>query len=454
MGNRISSTFRKIKSNISKPRFMKNSTRRFEEEIEAKNEDCPICLCEVEDEKPLFCGHKVHTFCLEQQIDHGAQQMEKEHLSFNFICCPLCRVQLSSPSLKVKLDPYVKLKEEVDKLAYESIIKMAEDVLKDVQNPKKYVKKLQKPERIQLGYRKLLFYKCDDCHQPYCGGAYSCLEAAIEAHANNNPGEGHNEIEEIELKDEEKKENVDQNEMNVQSMDENNELIKKKEDDEDKEHICDVNNILIDFKSREEDIKILTYDDDEDNSYDVSYFDDIDDDDDDDDEEVLKQDLIVKVDEIVSIVIPIPPPRPIAKHEIPQNPHQDDKKEENVINDEEKKESKKLCMDCIRRATQTGDCKHGFDELQYKCIKCCAPATYYCLGTEFYCDRCHSDLSTLYPCPGPHKCPLGFPHPPNTIGTHGGGGRVVPFAISCSICGPIARSFDNSILSNFSVRYG
>ena len=49
------------------------------------NDECPICLCEVE-EKSLACGHKVHIDCLIMQIEHGKGN-EQDHLSFNFICC-------------------------------------------------------------------------------------------------------------------------------------------------------------------------------------------------------------------------------------------------------------------------------------------------------------------------------------------------------------------------------
>ena len=138
------------------------------------NEDCPICLCEVE-EKSLACGHKVHIDCLKMQIEHGNAN-EQDHLSFNFICCPLCRQILKSQKLKTLLKPIKKLKLTTDKLAISSLEKFAVDIFSE--DPLKDIKKMKKHEKIELAYRKLVFYRCKGCSKPYCGGAVSCAQAA------------------------------------------------------------------------------------------------------------------------------------------------------------------------------------------------------------------------------------------------------------------------------------
>jgi len=113
-----------------------------------------------------------------------------------------------------------------------------------------------------------------------------------------------------------------------------------------------------------------------------------------------------------------------------------------------KKKTDYECMPCVAAR----ECGCAPENLTYKCMLCCSPATYYCLGTEFYCDRCHGDLRTVHPCPGPGKCPLGVEHPPNQVGTHGGGKPQRPFALSCGICGPIAKPYKGE-LGNFKMEY-
>ena len=57
------------------------------------------------------------------------------------------------------------------------------------------------------------------------------------------------------------------------------------------------------------------------------------------------------------------------------------------------------------------NCKHPTEFLSYKCMCCCTVATWYCGATNFYCDRCHDDLHTIYPC-------LGDSHAQSYIHTH------------------------------------
>jgi len=106
-----------------------------------------------------------------------------------------------------------------------------------------------------------------------------------------------------------------------------------------------------------------------------------------------------------------------------------------------------LCSQC---SIVTRPCGHPASEMLLKCIKCCSVATYWCRGTDFYCDRCHDNLNTLFPCPGEGKCPLGIIHPENTLGSHAGGHGAVPFVLGCKTCGKCA--FDGSHM-NFSDVY-
>ena len=63
-----------------------------------------------------------------------------------------------------------------DKLAISSLEKFAVDIFPE--DPLKDIKKMKKHEKIDLAYRKLVFYRCKGCSKPYCGGAVSCAQAA------------------------------------------------------------------------------------------------------------------------------------------------------------------------------------------------------------------------------------------------------------------------------------
>ena len=285
--------------------------------------ECSICLCELEEEEErvaLSCKHTFHKDCLKRQIEAG---QPGENLSFQFMCCALCRKEIDAPELNEQLVEIKLLKAKTDNLALERVEKKKYKEIYESKAEKKSVKKLSKEDKLAFAYRKLLFYQCSRCKNPFCGGAASCARLFAEAHANH--------------------------------------------------------------------------------------------------QEQLQAEQTEGTEE-----------QPQA-----QPPAEPENKE-------------KLCLECLTGKTL---CSHPVEEMTFKCIKCCAPSTYYCLGTEFYCDRCHSDLYTVFPCPGPGKCPLGIVHPPNCVGTHGGGSRVVPFVLACGICGPANCSYDASNLDNFRYNY-
>jgi hypothetical protein len=88
-----------------------------------------------------------------------------------------------------------------------------------------------------------------------------------------------------------------------------------------------------------------------------------------------------------------------------------------------------LCQGC--RSIPVGEIcpKHERNWMIYKCFWCCRPATYFRLGTTYFCDHCHSrwcNLREPWPeCSG-ENCIFGS-HPPN--------GTQQKFAI-CRMCMP------------------
>jgi len=77
---------------------------------------------------------------------------------------------------------------------------------------------------------------------------------------------------------------------------------------------------------------------------------------------------------------------------------------------------------------------HGHRHAMFKCDSCCAVATWNCYSAH-YCERCHNQAGEPkhYPCPGPDKCPLGMPHPPNQEAKHGQD-EMASFCIGCTAC--------------------
>lgn len=77
---------------------------------------------------------------------------------------------------------------------------------------------------------------------------------------------------------------------------------------------------------------------------------------------------------------------------------------------------------------------HGHKFAMFKCDSCCAVAIWNCYSNH-YCERCHTQAGQAkhYPCPGPGKCPLGIPHPPNQEAAHGEDANA-SFCIGCTAC--------------------
>jgi len=77
---------------------------------------------------------------------------------------------------------------------------------------------------------------------------------------------------------------------------------------------------------------------------------------------------------------------------------------------------------------------HGHKFAMFKCDSCCAVATWNCYSNH-YCERCHNQAGEAkhYPCPGPGKCELGMPHPPNQEAVHCSG-NFASFCIGCTAC--------------------
>jgi E3 ubiquitin-protein ligase MYCBP2 len=116
-----------------------------------------------------------------------------------------------------------------------------------------------------------------------------------------------------------------------------------------------------------------------------------------------------------------------------------------------------VCPSCAGGALAASCSIHGKEFIEYKCAFCCNVSTWFCWGASFlptfasflagvlsararsgkthFCDECHArqqrgdymnkkPRSELPVCPGPEKCPLRRPHPPNGE----------EFSLGCALC--------------------
>jgi len=351
---------------------------------------------------------------MEQQI---ASWSAEEKLSWIAISCPLCRQVLEHGEFEnERLRDIKQLKQTTDLLALDSLKENVREIIPG-SHPGRKLKRMSSIDQLELAYRKLAFYQCGKCLRPYCGGTISCSDAADQAFS-EGPNPPIAALEENPAPPDVPME-LDGQENPVPLLDDS--LV------DDDEH---------GVESKRE---APSGSDETDDDYDVSS---------EDHEEV---EFLPPADCILEELLKLVPEEPELPPEEPEpqgvnEPSVEDSPPE--VEDVGQK-FKYTCLECLTNKP----CGHPTSHLIYKCIKCCSVATFYCLGTEFYCDRCHGDLKTVYVCPGRKKCPLGISHPPNRVGTHGGGAPVVPFVVGCRICGIVSYSMDDVKLDQFSIDY-
>ena len=141
-----------------------------------KDDFCTICYATAVGQEPcvkLDCGHIIHAECVLTQIQ---QRWNGPRMIFNYLDCPECKKQISctsNPKITQALKKELKLKDVVVKKAMERA--KFEDLHKDP--------RLKKPGDAfyndLLGYamKRLSYYQCFKCNDPYFGGMKDC-EAA------------------------------------------------------------------------------------------------------------------------------------------------------------------------------------------------------------------------------------------------------------------------------------
>eukprot|EP00457_Paulinella_chromatophora_P001875 gb/GEZN01001877.1/.p1 GENE.gb/GEZN01001877.1/~~gb/GEZN01001877.1/.p1 ORF type:complete len:775 (-),score=116.06 gb/GEZN01001877.1/:289-2613(-) len=154
-----------------------------EDANQSADDYCSICGGEKLQEAPsiqLKCKHIFHSKCVAAKLE---KKWPGARIHFGFLECPLCKKDISHPSLNKITGPLVKLKKKVSEKALEQLS------LEHMENDPKLVnpdgKYYQKPQAFALD--RFAFYPCAKCKLPYFGGMRKCEEAGAPSDEKYNP---------------------------------------------------------------------------------------------------------------------------------------------------------------------------------------------------------------------------------------------------------------------------
>lgn len=143
---------------------------------QTKEDTCAICMTDELQRAACIsldrCGHIFHKACIDQRV---AAKWVAKRIDFEYLNCPLCKLQISHPNLIEVLKGPLKLKEQVTKLSMERFKFERLENHSYLINPKSPF--YNKPEEFAV--KHFAFYLCFRCHRPYFAGAAGC-EAALD----------------------------------------------------------------------------------------------------------------------------------------------------------------------------------------------------------------------------------------------------------------------------------
>ncbi|GAB5362054.1 hypothetical protein AAMO2058_000765200 [Amorphochlora amoebiformis] len=136
---------------------------------------CPICLDTLDSQANIMlsCYHRFHAKCVQDLIK---ARWPDARISFDYLCCPICKVEIKHECLKPYLRPAHKLKAQVEKLAINRLRYEMLDTHTKLTDPKSPFYK--NPTKFAMEY--FLFYGCHKCDSPYFAGQRECMEAGTD----------------------------------------------------------------------------------------------------------------------------------------------------------------------------------------------------------------------------------------------------------------------------------
>jgi E3 ubiquitin-protein ligase MYCBP2 len=146
-------------------------------------ETCGICGSEQLSQAPcvqISCGHVFHFSCLQQRIASG---WNGKRIDFGHVTCPLCKALIGHPLLNDQLDPHLKLRQVVRKMAAEKLRYEQLERSQSIITPGSEF--FHNP--VGFAMKHFMFYQCYNCKRPYFAGAADCLRDAAAGDEKFNP---------------------------------------------------------------------------------------------------------------------------------------------------------------------------------------------------------------------------------------------------------------------------
>eukprot|EP00455_Lapot_gusevi_P042557 TRINITY_DN5058_c0_g1_i2.p1 TRINITY_DN5058_c0_g1~~TRINITY_DN5058_c0_g1_i2.p1 ORF type:complete len:486 (-),score=121.92 TRINITY_DN5058_c0_g1_i2:153-1610(-) len=142
---------------------------------------CNICFVEELGQAPLIkltsCGHIFHSHCV---IEKVTKRWPGVRITFGFLKCPLCKVDMQHPVLEPHLEQVLQLYEHIKEKALVRLQVEGMDNDPKLTNPdSRYF-----GHRLQFALDSFAYYNCFKCKKAYFGGRRDCEQ---NADAENRP---------------------------------------------------------------------------------------------------------------------------------------------------------------------------------------------------------------------------------------------------------------------------
>ena len=164
---------------MEKAPAVKNYITHGESTFIDKSTECAICLepfnnsdADVDTSAvlQLHCGHRWHTTCLRQQLQH-ARPSPRQRLLFTGCRCAKCGVVCEHDALQDVLRPTDRLRNQVD-----TLIRAQWRVDHPTTATTTTATSNIEEWMMEEGRRKYAFYLCNSCNEPFFGGTVACAE--------------------------------------------------------------------------------------------------------------------------------------------------------------------------------------------------------------------------------------------------------------------------------------
>eukprot|EP01080_Neovahlkampfia_damariscottae_P012824 gene12824-7175_t len=138
---------------------------------------CNVCYVEELSQSPCIklhdCGHIFHFECIKKKIQN---KWSGSRITFNFLNCPLCKIEMNHISLESFMKDFKNLKSSVEEMS------LARLKFEKLENTEEISGEKGRFYKNPTGYAMFNFayYQCFECSKPYFGGMKRCEQIVDE----------------------------------------------------------------------------------------------------------------------------------------------------------------------------------------------------------------------------------------------------------------------------------